>query len=254
MRKSAVLKRLLVLLVFLGVLASPAVSNWSEATPEFVFARLACSNREFLMYWPNPADPPWHHDYPSSDEFFVGLVHELTGIRVRPDSYKIVQLSSPEIFNYPFLYLSEPGFMRLNEKEIDNLGEYIRRGGFIMADDFRTASYLRGPEELEVLRAYLKRAVPERELVRLNISHPIFHSFFEIETLKMKPPYGEEYPDFIPQFWGMSDEKGKLQLIANYNNDIGDFWKYLDHGDKPLKDSTTAIRLGINYVVYAMSH
>jgi hypothetical protein len=102
---------------------------------------------------------------------------------------------------------------------------------------------------LEVLRYYLKQAVPERELVRLDLSHPIFHTFFDIHSLKMQAPYG----DFEPQFWGLSDEHGTLQFIANYNNDIGDFWKYLDRGDKPLRDSTTAIRLGINYVVYAMT-
>jgi len=194
--------------------------------------------------------PPWKHDYPDSDEYIVALIHELTGVRVRPDSYKIVELSSQEVFNYPFLYLSEPGFMVLNDKEIANLGEYIRRGGFIMADDFRTAAYLRGPEELEVLRTYLKRALPERDLVRLNFRHEIFHSFFEIDALNMTPPYGA----FVPEFWGMADEHGRLQMIANYNNDIGDFWKYLDHGDKPLKDSTTSIRLGINYIIYALSH
>jgi len=245
-------KRFLILLVFTAVLAPPAISDWFEPDPEFVFARLACSNRDSWMYWPNywPDNPPWHHDYPSSDEFLIGLVHELTGVRVTPNSYKIVELSSNDVFKYPFLYLSEPGFLTLNEKEIKNLGEYIRRGGFIMADDFRTAAYLHGPEELEVLRYYLKRALPERELVQLNLTHPIFHSFFDIHTLKMNPPYG----DFVPQFWGMSDEHGNLQVIANYNNDIGDFWKYLDHGDKPLKDSSQAIRLGINYIVYAMTH
>jgi hypothetical protein len=86
--------------------------------------------------------------------------------------------------------------------------------------------------------------------VRLDLTHPVFHSFFDVHTLKMKPPYG----DFEPQFWGLSDEHGKLQVIANYNNDIGDFWKYLDFGDKPLQDSTSAIRLGINFVAYAMTH
>jgi len=242
-------KRLLTLLVLLALLASPAASNWTEPTPEFVFARVECSNSErYWRYW--PGDPPWRHDYPDSDEFGIGLIHELTGIRVRPDSYKIVKLSSPEIFDYPFLYLSEPGFLELNAKEIANLGEYIRRGGFIMADDFRTAAYLGGPEELEILRGYLKLAVPERELVRLDVSHPVFHSFYDFQTLRMNAPYGE----FTPQFWGMSDENGRLQLVANYNNDVGDYWKYLDHGDKPLQDSTTAIRLGINYFIYAMSH
>jgi hypothetical protein len=245
-------KKILTILAFAAMLARPAASYWSEPAPEFVFARLACSNRDSWNYWPRyfPDNPPWHHDYPDSDEFVIALLHELTHVRVAPDSYKIVHLDSSEIFEYPFLYLSEPGFLDLNDKEIKNLGEYIRRGGFIMADDFRTKDYLGGPEELDVLRHYLKLAVPEREFVRLDISHPIFHSYFDIDTLNMTPPYG----DWTPEFWGMSDEKGRLQLIANYNNDIGDFWKYLDEGDKPLKDSTRAIRLGINYIVYAMSH
>lgn len=247
------MKKLLMIMVLAGSFVPPAAPDWRETQPEFVFARLACSNRDWQQYWPNYVlqdRPPWKHDYPESDEFIEALLHELTGIRVASNSYKIVRLESPEIFNYPFLYLSEPGFLLLNDKEIANLGEYIRRGGFIMADDFRTAEFLRGPEELEVLRDYLKRAVPERELVRLNISHPVFHSFYDIKTLDMKPPYG----DWKPQFWGMSDEHGRLQLIAYYNNDIGDYWKYLDEGDRPLQDSTTSIRIGINAIVYAMTH
>ena len=79
------------------------------------------------------------------------LLHELTSVRVAKDSYKIVRLDKEEIFEYPFLYLSEPGFLQLTDKEVANLGEYIRRGGFIMADDFRTAEFLDGPEELDVL-------------------------------------------------------------------------------------------------------
>ena len=246
------MKRFLILLAFFGLLIQPAISDWVEPSPEFVFARLACSNRPSWMYWPQywPDNPPWHHDYPDSDEFFIGLLHELTGVRVTPKSYKIVRLDSPEVFQYPFLYLSEPGFLTLNDKEVANLGEYIRRGGFIMADDFRTAKYLGGPEELDVLRYYLKRAVPERELVRLDVTHPVFHTFYDLDSLKMEAPYG----DFVPEFWGLSDEHGKLQLLANYNNDIGDYWKYLDWGQKPLKDSARAIRMGINYVVYAMTH
>ena len=57
-----------------------------------------------------------------------------------------------------------------------------------------------------------------------------------------------------PEFWGMFDAHHRLQVLAFYNNDIGDFWKYLDEGDKPLKDSAKGVRLGINYIVYAMSH
>jgi hypothetical protein len=221
-----------------------------EPNPEFIFARLQVSNRDHLMYWDDPFDPPWHHDFPNSDRFMTALLHELTGVRVAPNSQKIVRLDSDEIFRYPFFYLSEPGFLALNDKEIENLGKYLRQGGFIMADDFRTAAYLNGPEELEVLRHYLKLAVPEGELVRLDQSHPVFHTFYDIPSLYMTPPYGA----WIPEFWGLSDENGRLQLVAYYNNDLGDFWKYLDHGDKPLNDSTTSIRIGINAIIYAMTH
>src|SRR5689334_16842241 len=98
------------LLAFSAVLVQPAISNWVEPTPEFVFARLACSNRDSFMYWPDyyPETPPWRHDYPSSDEYLLALLHELTVVRVAPASYKIVRLDSPDVFKYPFLYLSEP--------------------------------------------------------------------------------------------------------------------------------------------------
>ncbi len=241
------IRRLLAILVFLAVLAGRAVPDAPPKDSEFVFARVQFTEREYRMYW---LEEPWHHDYPFSDTFFLSMLHEATGIHVTPDSYKIVQLASPEIFKYPFLYISEPGFMELTTKEIANLGEYIRRGGFIMADDFRTAGYLRGPEELNILRYYLKRAVPERELVRLDISHPIFNSFYKIDTLKMKPPYG----DFTPEFWGLSDEHGNLQLIANYNNDLGEFWEWVDKGEMPFHPAVRSVQLGINYLIYAMSH
>ncbi len=250
------MKKFFAALAVVTVLAAPAISDQPPKDAEFVFARMQVGQRlDYLRFWD---EEPWHHDHPYSEEFFLGMVRELTGVRVTPTSYKIVRLSSPEIFNYPFLYLSEPGFMILNEKEIANLGEYIRRGGFIMADDFRTANYLHGPEEIEVLRTYLKRAVPERELVRLDIKNPIFHTFYDIDTLQMDPPYGREpgreTPGFIPQFWGMFDDHGNLQMIANYNNDLGEFWKWVDQGKMPFRPAKRSVELGIDYLIYAMSH
>lgn len=251
------------LIALFAAFVRPVNSDWSEQGPEFVYARLQVSNRDSYEYWNSPDyypfNPPWHHDYPSADRFFVGLIHELTSVRVNPDSFKIVRLDDPEVFKYPFLYLSEPGFLNLDSTEIANLGEYFRRGGFIVADDFRTPNYfaqfgIRDPDELQVLRHYLSLAVPEYRFVKLDVRHPIFHSFYDIQSLKMSPPYGEDTPGFVPEFWGLEDEHGTVRLVANYNNDIGDFWKYLDEGDKPMRESGLAIRLGINYVAYAMSH
>src|SRR5215468_3551662 len=121
------MKRFLLLVVFVVALVLPANSDWSERQPEFVYARLQCSNRDSWYIWPEyyPFNEPWHHDYPFADQFFVGLLSELTGLRVTPDAYKIVRLDSDEIYKYPFLYLSEPGFLDLNDSEIRNLGEYL---------------------------------------------------------------------------------------------------------------------------------
>jgi hypothetical protein len=250
-------KKPIAIVVFLMLLAAPGTSQEPPQSSEFVFARVQFTQRHWTQYWddltinPNSAGPPWWHDWPYSDEFVTSLLQEITGVRTNSDSHKNVELEDPEIFNYPLLYFSEPGFMALNDREVANLGEYIRRGGFIIADDFREPGMLPGdPDELEILRHYLSRAVPEYKLVRLDLSHPIFHQFFDIATLDMDPPYG----DFRPQFWGLVDEKGKLRLIADYNNDLGDYWEDLDKGDKAVRPAVWATQLAINYVLYGMSH
>jgi len=95
------------LFLCLATIVPLALSDWSEPTPEFTFARLAVTNNSrWIQHWPDyfPDQPPWKHDYPESDEFGIVHIHKLAGIRFGPDSYKIVQLSDDEIFEYPFLY------------------------------------------------------------------------------------------------------------------------------------------------------
>ncbi len=139
------MRRFLAGILFLAVLATPGMSDGPPRDSDFIFARLQFTTRDAdsWRYWPDyyPNNPPWHHDYPYSDEFITGIIHELTGIHETSESYKIVNLKSDEIFKYPFLYMSEPGFMILTDQEIKNLGEYFRRGGFVMADDFRLGAY-----------------------------------------------------------------------------------------------------------------
>jgi hypothetical protein len=176
------------------------------------------------------------------------MVQELTGIRTTNDSYKIVQLDSPEIFNYPWLYFSEPGFFNLSENEIENFRRYLNRGGFVICDDFRG-------RDLEVLRAHMRKVFPGQEMFRLDVSHPVFHSFYDIKSIDMEPPYYDvRFQGGGPEFWGLNDEKGRLVMVANQNNDLGEFMERMDHGEKPLEWSTLAVRLTINYLVYAMTH
>jgi len=187
----------------------------------------------------------WSHNYPSSDGHFVQVLSEATRINVTGLSYKIVDLGSSEVFDYPFAIVSEPGELALTDQEIHNLHEYVDRGGFIVFDDFD------GSYDLNVLKRDLHRAFPDRDLELLTIDHEIFHTYFDIDALNVTSPY---LVDGEPIFYGLRNSKGELGLIACYNNDLENFWDYIDDGRYPLKPSIEAFRLGIDFVLYAMTH
>ena len=122
--------------------------------------------------------------------------------------------------------------------------EYLDRGGFLMVDDFR------GPGHLDNLVRQMKKVYPNRDIVRLDLSHPIFNSFYKIESLDMEPPYG----NMPVQFLGLQDDHGRLQMVIDYNNDLSEFWEWLDRGELPLHDAALSLKFGVNYVMYAMTH
>jgi hypothetical protein len=187
----------------------------------------------------------WSHNYPSSDTHFVQVLSEATGINVTGLSYRIVDLGSPDVFDYPFAVVSEPGELALTDQEVVNLRQYIDRGGFIVFDDFD------GDYDLNVLKRDLHGAFPDRDLQPLTLNHEIFHMFFDIDALNVTAPYlvGGD-----PIFYGLENSTGSLGLIACYNNDLENFWDYIDQARYPLKPSIEGFRLGINFVMYAMTH
>jgi hypothetical protein len=205
----------------------------------FVYARIRYHMLPFRM-----REVPWHHDYPEGDETFPDSLQRLTGTYTTRQSYQIVDIDSKDLFQYPFAYLCEPGYLDLQPADVENFREYLDRGGFVMVDDFR------GFNDLDNLITQLKKVYPDRDIARLDVAHPIFHSFFDMATLDMRPPYGTE----PVQFLGLSDPKGRLQMIIDYNNDLSEFWQWLDEGQAPLAESANSVRLGVNYALYAMTH
>jgi hypothetical protein len=238
------MRKLAALVLLIAVFATLAISDSPPADVEFTFARVQF-NMSFDAAFIREA--PWHHDYPYSEDLFLTMLREVTSVNTDREAYQIVQLESPDIFKYPFLYVSEPGFMQLTPSETVNLREYLNRGGFVMFDDFRTWGESR---DLANLRAQLKKVFPDRDLFRLDINHPVFHTFYDIRTLAMPPPYYE----MVPDFWGMNDDEGRLQLVANHNNDFGEFWEAVDLGDRDFQPAAASVRFGINYLIYAMTH
>jgi hypothetical protein len=212
---------------------------------EFIFARVRFGGGNRGGFMGFGGMPGWAHDYPEAEEHILQVADEATGLNVTKLSYVIVDLESEELFDYPFVYFSEPAEMSMNEKEVANLREYFNRGGFAMVDDFDTQY------ELDWLANQLRLAFPGRNIVELTIDHPIFHTFYEMPTLQVSSPYPNEGP---PKFYGYYDEKGRLLMIINHNTDIGDFWEWIDQPMYPLEPSTEALRFGVNYFMYSMTH
>jgi len=207
---------------------------------EFVYARI----RYHLTSYRGFRELPWHHDYPYGDEMFPDFLVRVSRVHTSRQSIQIVDIDSPDLFKYPFAYMCEPGYLNLLPKDVENLREYLDRGGFVLVDDFR------GFRDLENLRYQLKLVYPDRDLVRLDVKHPIFHTLYDIDSLDIPPPYGNEPVDFL----ALLDPKGNVQMIINHNNDLSELWEWLDRGEMSLHDAVTSLQLGANYLIYAMTH
>ena len=189
--------------------------------------------------------PPWMHDYPRAERNFLKILSEVTTVETTPDSYLILDLDDPRIMNHPILYVSEPGYWNITDEEAANLREYLLRGGFVIFDDFR------GIPEWNNFISCMKKVFPDATFQKLSVDHPVFHCFYDIRTLDVIPPY-EVYAK--PEFYGISDENDRLQAVANFNNDIGDYWEWSDDALTPIDQSNEAYKFGINYIIYGLTH
>jgi hypothetical protein len=190
----------------------------------------------------------WAHDYPTADRNLGSILDYITNMRVHLDGSNILDLDDPRIFENPVIYMSEPGYWTTDETEAASLRAYLLKGGFIIFDDFD------GDIEWRNLVAQMKVVLPEHDFIRLDVSHPIFQSFYSLRTLNIPHPM---LPGIEPVFYGLFDDNrtsGRMMAIANWNNDIGDYWEWSAeglYGDAP---TTDAYRLGVDYLVYEMTH
>ena len=190
----------------------------------------------------------WWHDYPTADRNFSAIVDYISNVRVRLDGSNILDLDDPRMFENPIIYMSEPGFWTTNDEEASGLRAYLLKGGFIMFDDFEGDAMWRN------LVAQMKRALPDHYFIPLTVEHPIFHTFFNIQNLNIPHPMMK---GIEPGFFGMfekNDPGRRMMAVANYNNDIGDYWEWSAEGLYGSDPTNDAYRLGVDYIVYAMTH
>jgi uncharacterized protein DUF4159 len=274
---------LMIAAVVVPFLALAAVfDNDNENNPEFYFTRLryrenGMRSRGFFGFGGTMAKPTgyrcpefggsgffpqqgsgWATDYPGGDCKFMGGVHRLTGLPVYPHP-NVVDIFEPALFTYPYIYIVEPGGMLFSDEEAARLREYFARGGFLHVDDFW------GLYEKANFEAQMRKVFPNKRMEVLPLTHEIFHTFFDINEVMQIPnrgngcngderEYWERPDDKEPRIYGIKDDTGRVQVVVTYNSDLGDAWEYMDLACYPQKLSGQAYRLGLNFMVYAMSH
>ncbi|MEK9501348.1 DUF4159 domain-containing protein [Gaopeijia maritima] len=213
------------------------------------FARIQFESggRSFGDFGRGGREPPWAHDHPRADRNFSNILGELTAIDTDADNYRAIRMDDPEVFKYPVIYVVEVGSWNPSQAEVEALGEYIAKGGFMIVDDFRD-------RQIYQLQAILAQAVPGMEILEVPPDHEIFDSFYYIEDpYSLIPPYGGNRPVYLGVYED-NDPAKRLLAILNYNNDIAEYWEYSDRGFYPIDLSNEAYQFGVNYFMYALTH
>lgn len=203
----------------------------------------------------------WATDYPDSDLNFSYRLHQLTSMEVDPNGL-VLDLTDPRLFEYPFIYIVEPGRLVFSEEEVKNLRRYLLNGGFLMVDDFW------GEAEWYNFYREIKRVFPDREPSELALDHPIFHAVFELKEKPQIPSIGvalagraygitwERSDARQVHFKAIYDDKGRMMVIICHNTDLGDGWEREGENEWYFREFSEkkAYPLGINIVFYAMTH
>ena len=197
--------------------------------------------------WGRRGGAMWAHDWPRADRNFLSILRETTFIDTNPELTNVVSFEDPNVFLYPITYIVEPGYWQPSPETLENVGDYLRKGGFLMVDDFR------GPRELQNLEFQLRQALPELRLISIDETHEIFDTFFRVNPFEVSPPYG----GYAPVYYGLFEENDpskRMLVMINANNDMAEYWEFSDYGYYPIDLANDAYKLGVNYVVYALTH
>ena len=213
----------------------------------FVFTRIRYGGRGFGGGFFGYGGGSWNHDYPAADFYISDALETLTRMRVNAASTNVLDLEDNRIFDNPILYISEPGYWRISDKGAANLRMHLLKGGLVIFDDFEHQ------DEFDNMAAQMARALPERRWIKIDISHPIFHSLFDLKKLDVPHPTVDVVPDYRALFVN-DDPNERMLALANHNCDIAEYWEWSADERFPVDVTSGAYQLGVNYIIYAMTH
>jgi hypothetical protein len=193
----------------------------------------------------------WRADYPAMEQNLTTMLRELTSIQTDPSRTNVHAFDDPELNQFPIAYLSEPGYWFPSESEVIGLRQYLARGAFLIVDDFHFA------DEWAVFETAMRRVLPNAVIDRLDVSHPVFNSFFHIKTLRVPYPGRLGEQGLMGEFYGIhedNDPTKRLIVVINYNMDIGDYMEWSATGTYAMAPTNEAYKFGINYIIYGLTH
>lgn len=216
----------------------------------FTFVRIAYQTLPG-GYW-YQGQPAWSHGTPISEQNLMRIADALTTLAPHIET-NVLSLEDPEIFKYPVLYLIEPSWWQMTEVEARMLRAFLDKGGFVIIDDFKTENW-RGGRGWAQFADNMARVDRDAEFLDLDVSQPIFHQFFDIESLDIFP---QAYNAGQPIFRGLfedNDPTKRMYAIANYQNDLSEFWEFSGTGRFVVDETNEAYKVGVNQFIYGLTH
>jgi len=215
---------------------------------EFAWGRLRYRSNRRSYYGSR-----WGVDANKSDRHFLQGLRRLTRIDARSVE-QIVDVDGDEMFEWPWLYAVGVGDWVFSESQAARLRKYFQRGGFLMVDDFHNE------REWADFMVGIERILPGHAVVELENDDPIFHTVYDL-TQRFRVPglnvvHGSqiERGGTYPHWRGVVDDQGRVVVAICFNQDLGDAWEWADLPEYPEKYASMAFKIGVNYVVYAMTH
>jgi hypothetical protein len=239
--------------------AVPADAN--EKT-EFVMGRLMFPASPYGMFggleryrdW-SKGGTGWTNDYPRADRHFVQAVRRLTRVHVRSVEQPVNLDDGDDVYDWPWIFAVQASPMALTDSQAKKLREYLLRGGFMMCADTW------GDRDWDLFSTTMKRVFPDRDFVEIADRDQVFHVLYDLKdrygipgewSLRSGVPYLNG--GRVGHWRGLYDDKNRLMMVADFNSDTSDSWEWADEPRYPERYSAQGIRIGVNYIIYAMSH
>jgi hypothetical protein len=253
--------RRLLFLVFVGMLSgfSTYAPQSDARTPGHYSAPIRYDGRFTLVRLRWGADLPsprgrfgfqnaWSHDYPRAEQNLSAIIRKLTYVDIHDDGNEILTLDDPDLFKYPIALMWEPGFWNLTDREAESFRAYLLKGGFAIFEDFD------GTTQWANFEAQMHRVLPQGRLVRLDASHQIFTAFFPIADIDaIVHPMSHIRPSYFGIFED-NDPSKRLLVVANFDSDVPQHSERSSQGLFPFDASNEAYKLGVNQMIYGLSH